>query len=141
MPSIIQSCSLLGYQLKYIRYCWSPLVYVPVNNWGRTCDYHLPGLLFHLWLHLVLGISPRFDITKYQDNSYCSHHEVQFTLEQCKHVIYYRQLPRQQFPPWISFCAQCVQTSTAIHIIVMAFFTLHPLLPVLKLWLPITSVT
>lgn len=58
------------------------------NNSGRTCYYQLTGFLFHLRLHLAFGINTRLTITNYHDNH--SHLGIQFTMEQCQHVTYYR---------------------------------------------------
>lgn len=69
------------------------LFYVPVNYLGWTCYYQLQGFLFHLGIHIVFGINTRLAFTNYHDNH--SHNGIQFTLEQCQHVTYYRQLPEQ----------------------------------------------
>lgn len=109
----------LGYSLKYIRYYWSPLLHVPLNNSDRTCYYQLTGFLFHPGLHLAFGINTRLTITNYHDNH--SHLGIQFTMEQCQHVTYYCNYQDKKFPYWILLCVQCVHTSTTIPIFVMAY--------------------
>lgn len=66
MPSIIQSCSKLGYQLKYIKYCWSPdLMFQSTIQRGLAfINYQNPCF--------YLAVNTQFAITNYLDNH--SHH-------------------------------------------------------------------